>query len=283
MSSVAIIGAGSSGLAAAHTLRDAGHSVILFEKSEDVGGRATTRKRDGFIYDHGAQYIKQGSPTSISLITERFRMPDLIDIRKPVWIFDGAGHIAEGDPQQNAEPKWCYRSGLITLAHHMAEGLDIRLDLPINHVQQTAEGWNLFDTTGQLVGSCELLLITIPATEAVELIQASQVDIGLRDAICSHLGKARYNPLISVMLGYQARPEIRPYYALVNTDKAHAVSWLAWEHEKAPERVPASAGLLIAQMAPQYSTTHWQMLDEDILRDVAQRVATLIGEALPTP
>src|SRR5690348_6346066 len=120
MFSVTIIGAGSSGLAAAHTLRDAGHSVTLFEKSGDVGGRATTRKRDGFIYDHGAQYIKQGSPTSVSLITERFRTPDLIDIRKPVWIFDGAGHIAEGDPQQNAEPKWCYRSGLIALAQRMA-------------------------------------------------------------------------------------------------------------------------------------------------------------------
>src|SRR5690349_11973027 len=116
MSSIAIIGAGISGLAAAHILQDAGYTVTLFEQRHNVGGRATTHKRDGFIFDPGAQYIKQGAPESVSFITERFRTSDLIDIAKPVWIFDGAGQIQEGDPAMNAEPKWCYGSGLCTLA-----------------------------------------------------------------------------------------------------------------------------------------------------------------------
>ena len=55
MASIAIIGAGSSGLAAAHTLQDTGHAVTLFEKNSRVGGRATSRSREGFIYDPGAQ------------------------------------------------------------------------------------------------------------------------------------------------------------------------------------------------------------------------------------
>src|SRR5689334_16268733 len=104
MPTVAIIGAGMSGLAAAHKLRDAGYTVTLFEKNADAGGRANTGRREGFIYDHGAQYIKKGAPASVELITERFSTPELIDISKPVWIFDGKGHIQEGDPLQNAEP-----------------------------------------------------------------------------------------------------------------------------------------------------------------------------------
>jgi renalase len=67
MPSVAIIGAGSSGLAAAHTLQDAASTVTVFEQGRDVGGRATTRKREGFIYDHGANYIKPGSSASTRL------------------------------------------------------------------------------------------------------------------------------------------------------------------------------------------------------------------------
>src|SRR5213080_1090692 len=122
MTSVAIIGAGSSGLAAAHTLQDAGHTVTLFEKNSDVGGRATARKRGGFIYDPGAQYIKGGSPLSSTLITERFYVDDLIDISKLVWIFEGQGHISAGDPRQNADPKWNYRGGLIALPRRMAGG-----------------------------------------------------------------------------------------------------------------------------------------------------------------
>jgi predicted NAD/FAD-dependent oxidoreductase len=283
MSSVAIIGAGASALAAAHILQDAGYVVTLFEQEHNAGGRATTRKRDGFIYDTGAQYIKQGAPESISLITERFRTPDLIDIAKPVWIFDGEGHIQEGNPVMNAEPKWCYRNGLCMLAKKMAEGLDIRLETHIAHVQQTRLGWNLYAAPDQLIRSFERLLITIPAPEASALIQTSHFTQDIRTRICSYLDTARYNSLLSIALGYRPRPASRPYYALVNTDKQHPVSWLAWEHEKSLERAPTDAGLLIAQMAPQYSAEHWQVPDADLIPEVAERVKTLIDEDLPFP
>jgi renalase len=280
---IAVIGAGISGLAAAHVLKDAGHTVTIFEQSRDVGGRATTQKRDGFIYDSGAQYIKGGSPISTALITGRFRTDDLLDIVKPVWIFDAHDHIQEGDPQQNADPKWTYPGGLITLAHRMAEYLNIHLSTTISHVEQTNNGWQLYDTTGNSAGTFERLLITIPAPQAVELIQFSQMATALQHNITAHLQKARYNPLLSVMLGYSPLPQNRSYYALVNTDKAHPISWLAWEHEKSPARTPAHTGLLIAQMAPHYSCDHWHLTDREIIHDVAKRVTTLINENLPEP
>src|ERR1700730_8390959 len=126
LKSIAVIGAGCSGLAAAHILRDAGHTVTVFERSDEVGGRAATRQRQGFTYDHGAQYVKGGSPVSSALITERFPAADLVDIAKPVWVFDQQGHIQEGDPLQNREPKWTYRSGLNALAREITRGLEIR-------------------------------------------------------------------------------------------------------------------------------------------------------------
>ena len=88
LKSIAIIGAGCSGLAAAHILRDAGYPVTIFERSDQVGGRAATRQQHGFTYDHGAQYIKGGSAVSSDFVTRRFRADDLIDIAKPVWVFD---------------------------------------------------------------------------------------------------------------------------------------------------------------------------------------------------
>ena len=261
MPSVAIIGAGCSGLAAAHELRDAGHIVTIFEQNQKVGGRAATREQEGFIYDYGAQYIKRGSPMSISLITERFQLDDLIDIAKPVWIFDGDSHIQEGDPIQNAEPKWNYHSGLHALTKRMAQDLDIRLQAHISSMQQSVTGWKLFDQQGENCGEFDHVLITMPASEAAELVRKSKIQDSQQEEICALLEKAKYNPLISIMLGYRPIPLERPYYALVNTDKAHAVSWLAWEHEKTVERVPEGAGMLIAQMAPQYSLDNWHMAD----------------------
>jgi renalase len=288
MPSIAIIGAGCSGLSAAHALQDNGYTVTLFEQSDDVGGRATTGQRNGFLYDYGAQYIKGGSPVSDALVTERFRDDDLIDIRKPVWIFDSSGHIQEGDPVQNADPKWTYRSGLVVLAKRMAEGLDVRLNTCVGLVEQTHSIWRLFDIAGRVLGDFEHLLITVPAIQAVELLQAkkdatNRVPAGWMSVVSANLGKARYNPLLSVMLGYGTVLRSRPYYALVNTDKAHPISWLAWEHEKAAERVPQGAGLLIAQMAPRYTLEHWDMADNEIVEDVRRLTAKLIDEDLPAP
>jgi predicted NAD/FAD-dependent oxidoreductase len=272
-----------SGLAAAHILQDAGYAVTLFEQEHNPGGRATTRKQDGFIFDPGAQYIKQGAPDSVSFITDRFSIPDLVDIAKPVWIFDGTGHIQEGDPVLNAEPKWNYRHGLCMLAKRMGEGLDIRFETHIAHVQQTHLGWNLYAAPDQLIRSFEYLIIAIPTPAASALIQASHFTHDIRSQICSQLDTARYNPLISVALGYRPRPISRPYYALVNTDRQHPISWLAWEHEKAPERAPTDTGLLIAQMAPRYSVEHWDTPDADLIPEVVERVRTLIDEELSYP
>lgn len=283
MPSVAILGAGISGLAAAHVFQDAGFAVTLFEQSGEVGGRAATRQQAGFIYDHGAQYIKEGSAATMALITERFHVPDQINIQKPVWIFDNSGRIQEGDPRQNAEQRLSYRSGLIALSKRMAEGLTIKLETHILRLQEQSNGWLLSDEQNQSYPGFDFLLCTLPAIQAQMLFSASQLTNNLQQAITDSLQQSHYHPLISVMLGYRQRPLPRPYYALVNTDKKHAISWLAWEHEKSLDRVPPGAGLLISQMAPLYSQQHMHDNDDAIITDVARQVAALIEEDLPDP
>jgi hypothetical protein len=155
-------------------------------------------------------------------------------------------------------------------------------------IEQIHSIWRLFAISGQVLGDFEHLLITLPASQAVELLQGNKgamhwVPAGWMGVVSANLGKARYNPLLSVMLGYGTVLRSRPYYALVNTDKAHPISWLAWEHEKAAERVPQGAGLLIAQMAPRYTLDHWDMPDNEIVEDVRRLTAKLIDEDLSVP
>jgi len=54
--SVAVIGAGFAGMAAATTLADAGHKVVVYEKNEMAGGRAREFTADGFTFDMGPSW-----------------------------------------------------------------------------------------------------------------------------------------------------------------------------------------------------------------------------------
>ena len=53
MKRIAIIGGGLGGLASACTLAARGHSVVLFEKNEWLGGKAAVLEQDGFRFDMG--------------------------------------------------------------------------------------------------------------------------------------------------------------------------------------------------------------------------------------
>ena len=53
---IAVIGSGFSGLAAACILAKAGHTVTIFEKNAQVGGRAAVLKTGGYVFDMGPSW-----------------------------------------------------------------------------------------------------------------------------------------------------------------------------------------------------------------------------------
>ncbi len=57
MKNIAVIGAGIAGLTAAYELQKKGHIVTVYEKEEYVGGRMSTRTKDIFPMDTGANHL----------------------------------------------------------------------------------------------------------------------------------------------------------------------------------------------------------------------------------
>jgi len=304
MPDLAIIGAGVAGLAAAHALRQRRPdlAITIYEQSHELGGRVATRRRnpdkgrgDGYIFDHGAQNLRAPTPELTRLLTAELPSDQLRDIGLPVWIFDGAGVLAEGDPAQNADPKWIYRDGLDRLGELLAAGLDIHRDVRIasivrgslsvasDHGPPTTDSrWVLIDDAKKTVAEANFVVLTPPAPQTAEILAASELDAILKDALLAELAHASYRRCISLAVAYP-HPIERPYYALVNSDRAHAIAWLALEHAKAPERCPPGHSLLIAQMASRWSLDHWHAPVEQLERLVVPLVAALLGEDLGAP
>lgn len=93
---VIVVGGGLAGLAAAHQLAARGRDVLLFERDEQLGGRARTVREDGVPVELGAQFISDFYRDTLGLITElkldgelvtRQQTATIVDNRKlePIW------------------------------------------------------------------------------------------------------------------------------------------------------------------------------------------------------
>ncbi len=68
--SIAILGAGITGLTAAHRLTQRGHRVRLFEQAGRVGGALRTEKTDGWLIEAGPNTVLTGEPAMTALLAE---------------------------------------------------------------------------------------------------------------------------------------------------------------------------------------------------------------------
>ena len=298
---LAIVGAGPAGLAAAHALRDADVRVTVFEKSRGVSGRAATRWRDGedlggrpfrWRYDHGAQYLSPEADSEVArLIRDVVPEADLVAIDGEVWPFDDDGTFRPDRARTDPGLRWTLRDGVADLGRRLGDatpGLDLRLQTRVTGLVRAGDSWTVEVEDAEAVPGFDAVLITAPAPQAADLLRASRLGDADGAALADALDGADYRSQFSVVWAFD-RPVDRPagVYALVNAAEhgaeggEHAVAWLAVESDK-PNRAPAGASLLIAQMAPSWTEAHYDDDRADVVAAATEAVAGLLGP-LPDP
>jgi oxygen-dependent protoporphyrinogen oxidase len=77
--SIAILGAGITGLTAAHRLAQHGHRVRIFEASDRVGGAIRTEcTADGWLFEAGPNTLLAGDPAFAAIVAELNLAPELL-------------------------------------------------------------------------------------------------------------------------------------------------------------------------------------------------------------
>ncbi|MDP2810106.1 MAG: protoporphyrinogen oxidase [Rhodocyclaceae bacterium] len=99
---IAVLGAGISGLTAAHALMRHGHDVQILDRRATAGGRIHTERRDGFLVEHGPNSMISPAPGAESLIETLGLSPERIDktdaVRHRYLVRDGSIHALPLDP-----------------------------------------------------------------------------------------------------------------------------------------------------------------------------------------
>ncbi|THE66054.1 NAD/FAD-dependent oxidoreductase [Salinadaptatus halalkaliphilus] len=282
MSRIAIVGAGVAAAAASTVLEQrTDAAVTVLEKSRGLGGRAATRRRAEIVYDYGANYVKSDDERVVELLTETLETDGLVDVTEPVWTFDADGTISEG--RDTDDHKWTYRAGLTQIAKRLfaRTGAEIHRETRIERLERVgADGdagrWRLADADGTTWGPFDAVLLNPPAPQSAELIRTATWEHDGRDALATAVDDVPYRTIWTGVFHYPFALE-RPYYALVNTDKAHEIGWLSREECK-PDHVPDDESLLIVQANHEWSVDRVDDDPETTLAELAELTATLLED-----
>jgi renalase len=175
---VVIVGAGLSGLVAAHELVASGVDVAVVDKGRSVGGRLATRRIGDARLDHGAQFFTVRTPAFQRRVND--------------WMNRGIVHVWNhgfNSEAADGHPRYVATSGMNSLAKDLAAGLEgtscsIETSTMAFTVQTTAEpagtdsakGWDVVIDDAS-VRSGDAVVLTCPLPQSLSLLIDSGVEM----------------------------------------------------------------------------------------------------------
>lgn len=232
---IAIIGAGMAGVSAANALKASGCTVTLYEKSRGLGGRCATKRWEGHVVDHGAQYF--------TIRDECFRAAVqvasgdvLMKLQAPV-LDETGGELPDSG-------RWFHRDGNSRLVRDLARGLDVKAETTIERAE------NLLRRAG---GEFDHVISTAPFPQTARLFEMDAA--------------FEYAPRLTVLLAYRGEwlGRTRECYAI--SDHRGPLAWSACENHK-PGRIAAGQTVMVAQMSESFSREHLERTPDEFAATV---------------
>ncbi len=219
---VLIIGAGLSGLMAAHTLKNDGYTVQLIDKGRSVGGRLATRRvGDSGIADHGAQFFSVRTE-ALQEYVDQWLEQDLVYVWGMGWS-DGSIKRTVSD----GHPRYVVRGGMNKLAKHLATNLDVVVGKRIASIALDNQNWTLADEEGE-VYTGRALIMTPPVPQSLTLLSASTIQLAENDRL--ELEKIQYGPCLCGIHEVNGEVDLPEPGAV--QDFKNEVYWIADNHAK---------------------------------------------------
>ncbi|MFI4947329.1 MAG: flavin monoamine oxidase family protein [Alphaproteobacteria bacterium] len=159
---VAVIGAGSAGIAAARRLREArGVSSLVLEGRERAGGRAWTVDAGGYPADLGCEWLHSADRNVLVPLAEGLGMA--LDRRRPDW----TTRLSRSGESKEAEADWIReREAHYWAIHRAAQEPE---DRPASTVLEPGGRWNaLFDAISTWANAVELEDLSVKDNDRYE-------------------------------------------------------------------------------------------------------------------
>jgi predicted NAD/FAD-dependent oxidoreductase len=265
-----VVGAGVAGLTVARALTQAGHEVLVLEKSRGLGGRSATRTRHGNRIDHGAQYF--------TVRAERFQKQVdtwlTMGIAK-VWTHNlhkvVGGQVVAPPPGHVGYPRYVFPAGMNGIGKELAHGLEVRRETRVASITQNGSGFKVTTDEAEVIHANRVIVNT-PAEQALALcdgLALAEVHTEVHNA----LEQVSLRPCISVLAGYDPANVPAWQGIRVADNSLGGVSWLAHDSSKRDDANKSEHTVIVLHATPEFSETHYQRYNSDrdsVIADLLQ-------------
>lgn len=253
---VIVVGAGLAGLSAAGAVRDAGHTVTVFDKGRGPGGRMATRRVGAATFDHGAQFFTARDDAFEALVAQWERAELVTE-----WC-RGFGDAPDG------HPRYIVRGGMNSLAKHLAGGIDVRCNSLVFGVHRTAAGWSV-QLDDASTYAADALVVTCPMAQSFGLVLSADI------VMPEPLWRTDYDRTIA-LLAVLDRPSAIP--APGGVQGAEGFTFIGDNYAKGISAVPA----VTFHADPTWSEAQWDEPHEDTHRRLLEAARPWLGNAVVT-
>lgn len=262
MKSIAIIGAGITGITLARQLQSYA-KVSVFEKSRGFGGRMATRRIGPYQFDHGAQFFTARSKQFKSLVNDCVAEKQIQAWQPRVLSLD-----PENKPFKREwfEPHYVAVPGMNSLCKTLARGLNVTLDTRVADIAADEQGWLLKDAAGKRLGHFDWVISTLPAPQADELLPDCF-------AYKAALSEADFSPCFSLMLGFESAPKLNFDAAVVRN------SPLGWIATNSGKQGRPSAFSIVVHSDNEWARTQFESSIDEVRQRMLEALDKLMGDS----
>ena len=256
-----VIGAGVAGLTAARRVAEAGHRVLVIEKSRGFGGRCSTRYADPWKFDHGLQYFTARDPHFQRAVND-WVDADAVAAWTPRTIF-GAG-VREVSSQRAtipSEPWFVGKPAVNAIGVVAADGLQVERTRRVVAItrRQSDDGTAGLEVTcdDDSVIACGAVISSAPAPQTRELVSSASA------SLASDAETAEYAPCWAVMIGLREASgiDVDAVRFTGNSGDEHdtPIAWMARNDSKPGRDLPDRHEAWVVHATPAWSAAQLEL------------------------
>jgi renalase len=261
---IAIVGAGMAGLNLANLLADLAE-IVVFEKSDKLGGRIATHHANGFSFDHGAQFFTAKSKAfqSFAKALEAEQVLAQWDAR---FVELEGSEIHSQREWDDEFPHYVGTPAMNAIGQHLAKDVDIRFNQLIVSIKKPNTHW-IVETTQAQYDGFDWVILTIPAAQA-QAILPDNLDLN------AQLNAVVMQPCFALMLGYETPKEFDWDAAFVSKS---ILSWISVNSSKPNRESPFT---IVAMSRNDWADKNFDQQESEIVAAMLVELEAIVGKKL---